>query len=448
MELREGEGFIRAMDAILLHAKPNEEGRGAGDVTQTCNDGNGGTFPSEDRATGIDFAKDILRDAGNRGINGEAEARLVTGDFGEFDREAAGAVFLEVGFEALPDMRRGLVRHQTAGELGESMGRNDRLGSGTAVTAVDAIDLNGRAEGVTDDSRHAAFAADGEDADLFFVGVLVKASLGGEGEFCLGGVDDAVAEALDGDGTVGIVQGGDELGDALRGVGGQAAVLAGVKVILRPAEGDSEVDDTAQAGDDGRTPGGIFAGVSHQQDVRGETATEVKRLFCEEPTAALFLSLEDNPSGREFFTAFDGGTEALKKGKPLPFVVLRAAGIDAALSLGGSERLRLPKVDGVNGLDVVVPIEQDRTAGVIGGAFGQDERGLGTIATNELGGEAERAQEGADPIGAGDTIRQMRGVAADRREAQEGEIVGEDGGTIGREPGIEGVFSHDGSLFE
>lgn len=448
MELREGEGFIRAMDAILLHAKPNEEGRGAGDVTQTCNDGNGGTFPSEDRATGIDFAKDILRDAGNRGINGEAEARLVTGDFGELDREAARAVFLEVGFEALPDMRRGLVRHQTAGELGESMGRNDRLGAGTAVTAMDAIDLDGRAEGVADDGGHAAFAADGEDSDLFFIRVLVKTALGGEGKFGFGGVDNTIAEALDCDGTVGIVQGGDELGDALRRVGSQTAVLAGVEVILRPAKGDSEVDDATQAGDDGRAPRGVFSGISHQQDVRGETATEVKRLFCEEPTATLFLSLEDNSNGRELFATLDGGAEALKQGEPLSLVVLRAAGIDAALALGGVERLCLPKVDGVNGLDVVVPIEQDRTAGVIGGAFGQDEWGFGTVAVDELSGEAERTQEGADPIGAGDTIRQMRGVAADRREAQEGEIVGEDGGTIGREPGIEGVFSHDGSLFE
>ena len=103
------------------------------------------------------------------------------------------------------------------------------------------------------------------------------------------------------------------------------------------------------------------------------------------------MAFEDDPDGREPLAALDGGAEALKQGEPLSLVVLCAAGIDAALALGGVEGLRLPELHGVDGLDVVVPIEQDGAAGGVGGTLGEDERRFGTVAADEFGGETERA---------------------------------------------------------
>ena len=427
-------------------AEADEEGGGAGDVAQAGDDGDGGAFPGEDRAAGVDLAEDVLGDAGDGGVDGEAEAGLVAGDLGELDGEAAGAVLLEVGLEALPDVGGGLVGHKAAGELGEGVGGDDGLGARAAVAAVDAVHLDGGAEGVADDGGDAALAADGEDADLVAVGVLVEAALGGEGELGLGGVDDVVAEALDGDGAVGVVQGGDELGDALGGVGGQAAVLAGVEVVLRAPEGDGEVDDAAQAGDDGRAAGGVLAGVGDEEDVGGEAAAEVEGLLGEEAAAALLLALEDDADGGETLAVLDGGAETLEEGEPLALVVLRAAGVDAAVALGGLEGRGLPEVDGVDGLDVVVAVEEDGAAGGVGGTFGEDQRGLGAVAADELGGEAQGAEEGAHPLGAGDAVGQVGGVTADGGETQEGVVVGEDGDAVGREPGVEGGLGHGAIL--
>ena len=436
------------MDAVFLHPEAHEQGRGARHVAQPGDDGDGGAFPGEDRAAGVDLPQDVLRHAGDGRVDGQAEAGLVAGDLRELEGEAARAVGLEVRLEAVPDVRGRLVGHQAAGELGEGVRGDDRLGAGPAVAAVDAVHLDGGAEGVAHDGRHAALAADGEDADLLLVGVLVEAALGGQGELGLGGVDDAVAEARHGDGAVGVVQRGHERGDALRGVGRQAAVLARVQVVLGPAQGGGEVDDAAQARDDGRAPGGVLAGVRHQQHVRGQAPAEVVRALGKEAAAALLLPLEDDADGREARAARDGRAQALQEGEPLALVVLRAAGVDAAAALGGLEGRRLPQGDGVDGLDVVVAVEQDGAGAFVGGALGQDERRGGALAADELGAEAQRAQEVADPLRAGHAVGQARGVAADGGEAQEGEIVLEDGGAVGLEPSVNLGSGHGrGSFF-
>ena len=103
------------MDAVFLSAEADEEGRGTGEVAQLGHDGDGGALPGEDRAAGVEGVEQVVGDASDGAIDGEAEAGLAAGELGELEGEAARAVALEVRFQALPDVDGVLAGDQAAG---------------------------------------------------------------------------------------------------------------------------------------------------------------------------------------------------------------------------------------------------------------------------------------------------------------------------------------------
>ena len=238
------------------------------------------------------------------------------------------------------------------------------------------------------------------------------------------------------------MQRGNELGDALRGVGSQAAVLAGVKVVLRAAEGDGEMDDATQTGDDGRAAGGILARVGHQQDIGGKAFAEIIGEVGKDAAPTLLLPLQDQTDGRQRLPAGNRGAQPLEQREPLAFVILRTACVDTPLTLGRFEGRRLPLSDGVDGLNVVVPIDKHRVRGAFGRTLCHDKRRLGGVAGDNLHRETQAAQEAANPVGAGTAVAQPFGVGPDGGEAEKGEVIVQNLGTIGLEPGIDGGNVH------
>ena len=300
---------------------------------------------------------------------------------------------------------------------------------------MDAVDLDRGLEGVALDDRLALLSAHGLAPHVVVVGLLPGRRGLGRAALGFGRRFDAVAEPRHGDRAVGVVERGDELGDRLRGIGRDAAVLAGVEVAVRPGEADREVRDAPQARDDGGPEVRRGGRVADEQDVRREFAAQARRHRHERGAAGLLLPLKADLDRRD-----DGGlaaeeiADAAEEREGLALVVLRTARIDASVDDGRLERRRLPGRDWIRGLDVVVPVDEHRRRAFGPPALGEKDGRRQRGGILRRGGRVEELADEAFPLQplaqircAGDAVAEPRRIDANRREPKELEIFLLDG---------------------
>ncbi len=105
----------------------------------------------------------------------------------------------------------------------------------------------------------------------------------------------------------------------------------------------------------------------------------------------------------------------------LALVVGRAAGAQHVAVQGGVERIGVPQLERVDGLDVVVAVDEDgRGVGVVAAPFGVDSREPRAV-VEELGGREAGAPSGVDePFRAAADVGMPVGLGADARDPQPG----------------------------
>ena len=153
----------------------------------------------------------------------------------------------------------------------------------------------------------------------------------------------------------------DDLAEGEEGVGGGAAVHAGVEVGAGAADFDLGVDHAAQADAEGGDAGGEHFGVGDEGDVGLELVGVLADEGGDAFAADFFFALEDDADvdGELAFVRGEEGFKGFDVHPDLALVVDGAAGVEIAVALGGLERGRDPLVERLGGLDVVVAVEED-----------------------------------------------------------------------------------------
>ena len=91
--------------------------------------------------------------------------------------------------------------------------------------------------------------------------------------------------------------------------------------------------------------------------------------------------------------------------------------IDAVIAFGRFKGRRLPEVDGVDGLDVIVAVKQDSAFRRFARTFGKDQGREVSLGVNQFGREAEFGQEIDNPRGARHAVGGSGGVCANGGKA-------------------------------
>ena len=215
-----------------------------------------------------------------------------------------------------------------------------------------------------------------------------------------------------------------------------------MKVALQRADRDLRVAEAAERGIDRGPARRVEGAVADQHRVRPGPLGLGPQQVVDHPSAALLLSLEDEADveGR-LAVRVHHGLVGLQETEDLSLVVRRAAGVELAVADGGRERRRVPFLDRIGRLDVVVAVDQERRAAGDDGPLGPDHRM--PVALDQVHHRAAQpGQLGAEPVGGAAGVLGMCGEGA---HAGNGEEVGE----LLQQPGLLAIDEgrvHGGSL--
>ncbi len=183
------------------------------------------------------------------------------------------------------------------------------------------------------------------------------------------------------------------------GFGDDAAVDARVQVVVRALDGNLGIDQAAQAGADGRQLGREHLGIADDGCVGFQARGLAGDVAFDVVAAHFFLALDEEPHvARQLAVRLQQALDRLDEDVRLPLVIRGAAGIDVVVADLGYERRRLPFLQRVGRLHVVVPVEQQRGFPVSAEPFAVDQRvalafdqlgflepGVRKLATRKLG---------------------------------------------------------------
>ena len=175
---------------------------------------------------------------------------------------------------------------------------------------------------------------------------------------------DAVIEAGDQNAAVRGLQAGDDPARGVERIGDDPSIAAGMEV----AGGTGDLDfGVHQAAGGGRHRGHVLLrerSVEQHHGVRAQAVAFGLEEGGEDDAAALLLTLDRDPQVDGQSAAFrlhrvaDGGDQR----HVVRLAVAGAARVDLAIADGRLEGRRLPLLERVRGLDVVVAVDQDRRA--------------------------------------------------------------------------------------
>ena len=249
--------------------------------------------------------------------------------------------------------------------------------------------------------------------------------LGEVGLDVLGQVLHAVVEARDGDLAVLVVHVGQNFRQHPDRVLRRAAEQAGVQVAVGAGQVDLLVEQAAQRGRHHRGLGIPHAGVADQREVELELVGVVLDETEQVVRAALLLAL-DHHGDRQRQRSGDGfeGATRLDEGHHLAFVVAGAARHDRLAAVrqrrdARRERRRLPQVERIDRLHVVVAVEQHARRLAMAGAVALADHDRMPPGRPHAGVEADAAQVLGDELGRGLALVLVGHVGRDRLDAQE-----------------------------
>ena len=286
--------------------------------------------------------------------------RALAVDF-DFRLDAFGRELLHVGGVFLEDVVGILIGHQAHGDLGRGLGGNHGLGAGGDEASGHAVDFERGARPGAVEDRVAGFSGEDFGADFGLAVVLFVEGQTLPGfEFVLGRSLDAFVEAGDQDFALGVFQLADDLDQGEERIRGSASVHAGVQVGLGAVGFDFGVDQTAQADAQRGKIGREEFGVADQREISFQLGFLLDDVFVDGFAADFFFAFENHfHVDRQLAAAgLHEGFESFDFHPELAFVVDGAAGVDVVVALGGLEGRRVPFVERLGGLHVVVGVAQ------------------------------------------------------------------------------------------
>ena len=190
------------------------------------------------------------------------------------------------------------------------------------------------------------------------------------------GLLDAVVEAFDRHGVIGVVERRTELGQRLDGIIDRAAMQAGVQVGLRTGQADLEADDTAEGRRDDDLVGRRRSGVGQDDAIGlGEFGLMIVEEFGEARGADLLFAFDQEGDAQgQVRAALEQAGERGDRDQVRTLVVGRAAAIDLTVADHRLEGRGSPKIQRIGRLHVIVAIEDDVRPFLRTAAAAEDDR--------------------------------------------------------------------------
>ena len=200
---------------------------------------------------------------------------------------------------------RVLARHEATGNLGEDLGRNDRLGALALVTATNAIELERRRKTHGLEPVEPRGWVQGLHIQESSVGLLGQREFAQLFALPARRLFHAVVEAFNRHRVIGVMQRGAQLRQGLDRVIDRPAVQAGVQVGTRTGQAHLEADDPTQAGRDDDLVGRRRSGVGQQNTIGfSQLLLMIVQEFRETWGADFFFAFdEESDAEREVRTA-------------------------------------------------------------------------------------------------------------------------------------------------
>ena len=311
--------------------------------------------------------------------------------------QSVGQTLLHELLDALQHLLGVLARHQPAGDLHRRLRGDHGLGADALVAAGDAVELHRRAR--PDLLEHAVAALARGLAQAHGAQELagIEAEPSPLLELLGRGLPDAVVEAGDAHLAVVVVHLGHDPGQRPDRVHGGAAVAARVQIAAGAGDDELGAGEAAQLRRDRRRVLVPLAGVAHERQVGLHLLAVLGQEPRQRRRAALLLALEQHGDGdRRGAGHAPPGPHRLEEGHQLALVVLGAARHDdlAVGLVGGDARLerrRLPQLERVDRLHIVVAVEQHVRALAV-------ERRLGVAHHHGMAGGRHHAGIEADVL--------------------------------------------------
>ena len=212
----------------------------------------------------------------------------------------------------------------------------------------------------------------------------------------------------------------DHLRQHERRVGDGAAKGSRMQVGAAAAQVDLAVDQAAESVADRRNAAGEHRRVRDHDDVGLERVLVGDDEVVEVRAADLFLALEDDPDvHRQLAVLLQMRLDRLEVHEDLALVVGRSAGVDLAVADRRLEGRRLPQVERIDRLHVVVAVEQNRRRALGAEPVAVDDRVARRVDEPDVL-HADAAHLVGAPFGAALDVGGVLGQRADARDGQQG----------------------------
>ena len=147
--------------------------------------------------------------------------------------------------------------------------------------------------------------------------------------------------------------------DGAHGIWHGGAVGPGVKIGGACGQVDLTADEPFEADGEGWFVNPHHAAVAGHDDVRLEFGREIGNHLWQVGATNFFLAFQKQDEIERQLTVDCGQRfDPLENAEQIHLHVRRAPGIDLAVTLGWLERIRFPKLDRIDWLDIVVTVDQ------------------------------------------------------------------------------------------
>ncbi len=330
-----------------------------------------------------------------------------------------GRVRLEVPFQLACDVARVLIGNEAHGDLGPGRGRENGLRPLALVTAPDAVHVQRRARPDGFEDRVALLRPRDVQSDRAQPGALVERKLADGAPLLVGELPDVFVEARNRNAVLMVVQPGDEPAQHADRILHGAAVHAGMQISVRAGEQHLRVGETAQAVRDRGLPLAEHGRVRYERHVGGEQVAVLLQERAQVHGSAFLFALDEKIQvDRQLAAGPEVRFGRLGVDEELPLVVARAPPVEGAVTHGRLEGRRVPQVEGIRRLYVVMPVYEHRGAVVARMVFAGNDRMARRLVDADVA-HPHRAQVIGEPRCRRADVVGIGRVRADRRDAQQ-----------------------------
>src|SRR5438132_650666 len=297
-----------------------------------------------------------------------------------------------------------LVHDQSTADLGVGMRWDDGLAAIAVETAPQAVDVQGWTRATSLEHGEVRFANEGQNAHRLTVGLLVEGQIGERRAVSLGQGHDVVVETGDLDDPIRAFQAGEDPGQRIGRVLDGPSITTRMEVDRRPEHVDLRVHNAAQGDRDCRQVPLEESRIADDRDVCFELASVRLEPGIEAWRTGLLVAFEHELEVQRKTAARRqeclGGAQMHMD---VPFVVRGTTGQHPLALDDRLEGRRIPQLEGIDGLDVVMAVYDRRWCPIRTQPVTVDDRVGGRLGNLDVLG-ADGSQLVGQPFGGPPTV--------------------------------------------